>query len=227
LPNIGSTPFSEATFLDLAKVAERDTLRQKITPLVSKVRALVRYFFQHEDKYVDLETDAKESGVAFYAFEAETPTRWNGFLRMAISVLRNERALAIFVAKRGNPPDLRLLTADEGAELKELCAVLKPLEAATKVLEGQAPKALGSVYLPTLEGLGVSLRSPNLSLPDELKTDREPSLRSADLRDTPKLVRSWLAADLVRIRPLKGGKRVCQTRAADFGCPIKRENTQT
>jgi hypothetical protein len=132
--------------------------------------------------------------------KAETPTRWNGFLRMCVSVLLNERALAVMVAKRGVPPGLTLPTRDDLLLVTHLCAVLAPLELATKLLEGSGAKALASAYLPVMQSLQLALSSQVMKMPSALRAIGLVHLREEELSEVARRCRAWLLQDLTLIR---------------------------
>ena len=180
---------------------ERSRLNDALWPILQRSRKLVRHYAKSADHLRELEADALEASAPLVSFAVETVTRWSSTLELLTKELQNDRALAVSAAKRGERPGVERLDA-RGKKLQlHLCCVLQPLRAATKMLEGDGPKARASLYLPIWAGLQAALRDEgNLKAPRELRDLVPEGVPARQLATLAKDCRKWLAKDLQRIR---------------------------
>ena len=71
---------------------ERQALIKHYTALITKVRAIVKWYTHHEDHTNDLGEHSKQAGISFLNSMTETPARWSSSLISWIRMLENDPA---------------------------------------------------------------------------------------------------------------------------------------
>ena len=126
---------------------------------------MVKFYRNNTDAALELEKDAKEEGLHYQAYAAETPTRWSSALISLVSTLRNNQSHMFSKHKHGTrAPDG--FNQEQIVLGREVCAILNPFKMATKLLEGD--HVCCSVYLPIWHSIGSALCKSELKIPKEL-----------------------------------------------------------
>jgi len=183
---------------------EHSRMQELLREPFAKYRATVKYYIQHEDDYNNMEEDAqtnKPQPLPFCAYATETPCRWSSSLSALVTVIHNNQASGVSRLKRssGAPTEL---SRDEVIEAVQFSAVLEVVHKATRLLEGDGAKALGSMYLPVWHQLMEKLgpRAKTLKVPEPLRGKFGTQLRVAELKERPKALMRFLREDLQKIR---------------------------
>lgn len=140
-------------------------LRKDLKPFFEASREVVKFYRHNTDATLQLEKDAKEAGVSYQSYSAETATRWSSGLISLVSTLRNNQAHMLSKHKHNtHAPDG--FNQEQVVLGRELCAILTPFKLATKLLEGD--KVCCSVYLPIWHSISSALCKSELKIPKEL-----------------------------------------------------------
>lgn len=140
-------------------------LRKDLKPFYQASRAVVKFYRRNTDAALELEKDAKEEGLRYQAYAAETATRWSSALISLQSTLRNNQSHMFSKHKHGTrAPDG--FNQEQMLLGRDVCTILTPFKLATKLLEGD--QVCCSVYLPIWHSISSALCKQEMKIPKEL-----------------------------------------------------------